>query len=236
MVPLPDGCSFCSDKMRDVTTRLLGWQTRPHGGGMVPPSTSHRARLHGGGIVKDHYGKEASSIWRSAAGRGLRRDTGNASVASVLPDLSSSKRGMEPSKGCWLTASRCGARHVRTLKNGLGSLVDAAERSIGDIVHGEVEAIERAGGATDCDLGGWLGLRRSRLAAIACGGQLLRDSIRAGGRAGRSHALRRSSASGLSRKFRETSAGFGSVPRARGVEWSPHVHGTKFLSRSQNKI
>src|SRR5436190_7759870 len=153
MVAMPDGLQFLvPTRIAPIlTTPLFSWTTKAR---MAlecfrRPPTAPRGDCSVSEFVAEHYGREAVDYLAEPLLAGVYGGTPESlSVASVLPrfvELESKYGSL--SKG--ILAERKSASPAgpifRTLKNGLGSLVEALGRSIQskvNVLHAEAEAIE----------------------------------------------------------------------------------------------
>jgi len=152
-----------------LATPLLSWTTKAK---MAleyfrrPPATP-RPDCSVSEFVLDHYGQEVVDYLAEPLLAGVYGGTPETlSVASVLPrfvELESKYGSL--SKGLLAERKSSAQPTFRTLKNGLGSLVEALQ-SKANILHGEVETIERTPGGYRLRVSGdWLTAGR---VALAC--------------------------------------------------------------------
>jgi oxygen-dependent protoporphyrinogen oxidase len=157
LVPMPDGLQFLiPTRIAPIlTSPLLSWRTKARMSmeWFRKPPAAPRPDCSVAEFVAGHYGQEAVDYLAEPLLAGVYGGTPESlGVASVLPrfvELESKYGSL--SKG--ILAQRRAAPAptqpiFRTLKCGLGSLVDALARSIkgkSKTIHGEVEAIERSG-------------------------------------------------------------------------------------------
>jgi len=178
MIEMPDGVQFLvPTRIAPIlTTSLLSWTTKVRMAleYLRRPAASPRRDCSVSEFVVDHYGQEVVDYLAEPLLAGVYGGAPEAlSVSSVLPrfvELESKYGSL--SKGALAERSRAGVQAqsiFRTLKGGLGSLVDALSRSIEPrvkIVHGEVEAMERTPGGYRLRVSGdWID---SSLVALAC--------------------------------------------------------------------
>jgi oxygen-dependent protoporphyrinogen oxidase len=154
MTPMPDGLQFLAPTrmIPILTTPLLSWSTKARMGlewFRRPPATP-RPDCAVSEFVADHYGPEAVEYLAEPLLAGVYGGSPESlSVQSVLPRFVQleAKYG-SLSRG--ILAGRRAESHppqplFRTLKGGLGSLIDALAREVENkvrVIHGEVEAIE----------------------------------------------------------------------------------------------
>ena len=159
LAPLPDGLMLMvpTKLWPMITTRLLGWPSKIRMGWEMlrrPPRTPQADRSVAD-FIRDHYGQEAVDYLAEPLLAGVYGGDPEAlSVTSVLPRFvelearyGSLSRGVlsEMRRAHGATGK---ATLFRTLKRGLGSLVETAAAAAGPAmarVRGAVEAIERAG-------------------------------------------------------------------------------------------
>ena len=162
MVTLPDGLRSM------VTTPLLSWTTKSK---MAleyfrRPPAAPRPDRSVSDFIADHYGQEAVDYLAEPLLAGVYGGTPETLSASVLPrfvELESKYGSL--SKGLLAERKSSAQPTFRTLKNGLGSLVEALQ-SKANILHGEVETIERTPGGYRLRVSGdWLAAGR---VALAC--------------------------------------------------------------------
>src|SRR5712691_9593680 len=171
MIEMPDGVQFLvPTRIAPIlTTPLLSWTTKVR---MAleyfrhPPATP-RLDCSVSEFVLDHYGQEVVDYLAEPLLAGVYGGTPETlSVASVLPrfvELESKYGSL--SKGLLAERKSSAQPTFRTLKNGLGSLVEALQ-SKANILHGEVETIERTPGGYRLRVSGdWLTAGR---VALAC--------------------------------------------------------------------
>jgi oxygen-dependent protoporphyrinogen oxidase len=176
MIPMPDGLQFLvPTKIAPIiTTPLLGWPTKARMAveWFRRPPAAPRPDCSVAEFVGEHYGQEAVDYLAEPLLAGVYGGTPEAlSVSSVLPRfVELEARYGSLSRGL-LAERRAGTAGptFRTLKRGLGSLIDALGSAIEGsttIVHGEVEAIERTPGGFRLRVDGeWLEAAR---VALAC--------------------------------------------------------------------
>ncbi len=167
MIPLPDGLMMMVPTRIApmVTTPLVGWRTKIRMG----LEYFHRAPAHAversvAEFIGEHYGQETVDFLAEPLLSGVYGGSPQAlSADSVLTRFvemekkyGSLTRGVLASRR---NASPGGAI-FRSLKHGLGSLVEALRRQTGDrmrVVHGEVEALDPAAGGYRLRVNGeWL--------------------------------------------------------------------------------
>jgi len=178
MIAMPDGLQFLvPTKIAPIlTTPLLRWTTKVRMAREYfrrPPSTPRRD-CSVSEFVAEHYGQEVVDYLAEPLLAGVYGGTPEAlSVASVLPRFVE----LEAKYGSLSKGMLAGRRHAassppqplfRTLKGGLGSLIDALSLSIQprvEILRGEVEAIERTPAAYRLRVAGdWIDADRLALA------------------------------------------------------------------------
>ncbi len=185
LVPLPDGMMMMvpTKLMPLAGTRLLGWGTKLRMGfeflrrpnGSQPDRSVHEFLL-------DHYNEEAIDYLAEPLLAGVYGgDPKQLSANSVLPRFVEieTKYG-SLTRGVVANPRPKGSGSLfKTLKNGLGQLVDAL-RSSADIIHGAVEAIERTGGGFRVRTNGnWMESEQIVLATRAVDAAGLLESINA---------------------------------------------------------
>ena len=165
LVPLPDGLMMVipTKLMPTAKSPLLGWGTkirmgleyfrRPRQRAMADRSVAE--------FLSDHYGQETVDYLGEPLLAGVYGgDPRQLSVTSVLPRFAE----LETKYGS-LTRGVLAARRkagpsgplFQTLRGGLSTLVDAVRARAGDVLHAEVETIERAGGGWRVRAGGeWI--------------------------------------------------------------------------------
>ena len=157
MMQMPDGLQLLAPTRIApiVTTPLLSWGTKARMGlewFRRPPATP-RPDCTVSEFVADHYGPEAVEYLAEPLLAGVYGGSPEAlSVQSVLPRFvqleakyGSLSRGILAERRAE-SGSGPAEPLFRTLKGGLGSLIDALARAMEDkvrVIHGEVEAIER---------------------------------------------------------------------------------------------
>jgi oxygen-dependent protoporphyrinogen oxidase len=181
LVPLPDGLQLIVPTriMPMVSTRLLSWRTKIRMG-----LEWFRARSASGlsedrpvaDFIRDHYGQEAVDYLAEPLLAGVYGgDPNKLSVRSVLARFveldekyGSLTRGVLAERKQAASQTK-GAPLFRTLKCGLGELIEALIRATGtrlEVVHGSAEVIERIpGGFRIRAAGGWL---EAENIALAC--------------------------------------------------------------------
>jgi oxygen-dependent protoporphyrinogen oxidase len=150
LVPMPDGLQFLvPTKIAPLlTTPLLGWRTKARMAleWFRSPPKVPRPDCSVADFVNDHYGQEAVDYLAEPLLAGVYGGTPETlSVSSVLPrfveleaQYGSLSRGMLAGRA---EAAAQAQPIFRTVKGGLGSLVDALGANA-NLIHGEVEAIE----------------------------------------------------------------------------------------------
>jgi len=160
LTPLPDGLMLMvPTKLRPmITTRLLSWPTKLRMGWEMlrRPPRSPQADRSVADFIRDHYGQETVDYLAEPLLAGVYGGDPEAlSVSSVLPRfVELEARYGSLSRGVLAEMRRAHgatgkASLFRTLKRGLGSLVEAAAAAAVPAmtrVRGVVETIERAGG------------------------------------------------------------------------------------------
>jgi oxygen-dependent protoporphyrinogen oxidase len=178
MVVMPDGLQFLvPTRIAPIfTTPLLSWPTKARMAleCLRRPPAAPRPDCSVADFVADHYGQETVDYLAEPLLAGVYGGAPESlSVASVLPrfvELETKYGSL--SRGMLAEKKRAAAAPpqpiFRTLKNGLGSLVEAIRRSIEPrvkILHGEGEALERtAAGYRVRVAGEWLESERVTLA------------------------------------------------------------------------
>src|SRR5436190_15456215 len=172
MVPLPDGVQFLvPTKIAPmISTPLLGWGTKARMAAewFRSPTRAPREDCSVAEFVTEHYGQEAVEYLAEPLLAGVYGGTPETlSVASVLPRFFELEaRYGSLSKGMLAERRTATQPTFRTLKNGLGSLVEALGRFVGKKVHGEVDTIERTAAGFRLRISGdWLEAER---VALAC--------------------------------------------------------------------
>jgi oxygen-dependent protoporphyrinogen oxidase len=182
LVPLPDGMTMMvpTKLMPLVATPLLSWGTKMRMGVefLRRPNGSHPDRSVYD-FLRDHYGEEAIDYLAEPLLAGVYGgDPKQLSANSVLPRFveietkyGSLTRGVVANPRPQNSGSL-----FKTLKNGLGQLVDALRPSA-DVVHGTVESVERrAAGFRVRTNGDWMDADQVVLAAPAVDAAGLLDS------------------------------------------------------------
>jgi oxygen-dependent protoporphyrinogen oxidase len=177
LVAMPDGLQFLvPTRIAPIlTTPLLGWGTKARMGieWFRRPPTAARPDCSVAEFVAEHYGQEAVDYLAEPLLAGVYGGTPESlSVSSVLPRfVELEARYGSLSKGMLAERRAVGSAQpiFRTLKAGLGSLVDALHRSIAPqtrIVRGTAEAIERTAGGYRLRVSGeWM---EAEGVALAC--------------------------------------------------------------------
>lgn len=192
MVPMPDGMQFLAPTRLApiLTTPLLGWGTKARMAleWFRKPRPAPAGDRSVAQFVADHYGPEAVEYLAEPLLAGVYGGTPeDLSVESVLPRLV----GIEAkygSLGRGILAERAAARSAGppppvflTLKNGLGSLIDALGRAIAGkvrVIHGEAEAAEPCESGYRLRVQGeWMGFESLGLAGEAHSSAKLAASI-----------------------------------------------------------
>jgi len=164
MIPLP-----AVEVASVITTPLLSWTTKAKIAREYfrRPATTPRPDCSVAEFITDHYGQEVVDYVAEPLLAGVYGGTPETlSVASVAPKFVEleSKYG-SLSKGILAERKPSTEPTFRTLKNGLGSLVEALQTKA-NVVHGEVETIERTPGGYRLRVSGdWLDAER---VALAC--------------------------------------------------------------------
>jgi oxygen-dependent protoporphyrinogen oxidase len=180
MIAMPDGLQFLvPTKTAPIfSTRLLSWPAKARMAleYLRHPPAAPRQDCSVAEFVASHYGQEAVEYLAEPLLAGVYGGAPEAlSIASVLPrfvELEAKYGSL--SKGM-LAERRAAASPpqsiFRTLKGGLGSLIEALRRSIEPkvkIVHGEVETIERTASGYRLRVSGdWIAADRAGLACEA---------------------------------------------------------------------
>jgi protoporphyrinogen/coproporphyrinogen III oxidase len=156
LVPLPDGLMMMVPTriLPMVGTPLLSWATKIRMGLELfrSPSAALSADRSVAEFIRDHYGDEAVDYLAEPLLSGVYGgDPEQLSVGSVLTRFvelerkyGSLTRGVLASRKAAKGKTESGTL-FRTLKSGLGQLVDAMTAAIGDrmqVIHGEVESVE----------------------------------------------------------------------------------------------
>ena len=177
MVAMPDGLQFLvPTRIAPIlTTPLFGWPTKARMAAewFRSPPAAPRPDCSVAEFVADHYGQEAVEYLAEPLLAGVYGGTPETlSVASVLPrfvELESKYGSLSKGMLAGRRAASTPQPIFRTLKNGLGSLVDALQSSIETrvrTIHGEVEAVEKTAAGYRLRVSGeWLDADR---VALAC--------------------------------------------------------------------
>lgn len=173
MVPLPDGLMMVvpTKILPLLTTRLLSWSTKWRMGMELLRAPKPRAGDESvAEFVEEHYGEEAVDYLAEPLLSGIYGgDPTELSVTSVLPrfvelagQYGSLTRGVlaERAKAAQHRRTSAPPPLFRTLKGGLGQMVEAITAAIGgtaEVRQGRAESVERAGAGFRTKLGGdWL--------------------------------------------------------------------------------
>ena len=168
LVELPDGVQMLvpTKILPMVTTPLVSWPTKVRMGleYFRRPETGDRSDRSVAEFVEEHYGREAVEYLAEPLLAGIYGgDPAELSVTSVLPRfIEIEKRYGSLTRGVLAARPKTdGTRQplFRTLRKGLGSLVDAVWKASGQmtVVHGTVNAMERVRDGFRLQLaGGWL--------------------------------------------------------------------------------
>ena len=148
LVPLPDGMMMMvpTKAMPVVTSPLLSWGTKIRMGlELVSPPAAKSEDRSVAEFVREHYGQEAVDYLAEPLLSGIYGgDPERLSLQSVLPRFAElAKQHGSLTRGLLASRSK-GAPEgpiFRTLKSGLGRLVDAL-RGAADVVQGRAEAVE----------------------------------------------------------------------------------------------
>ncbi|HLN00599.1 MAG TPA: protoporphyrinogen oxidase [Bryobacteraceae bacterium] len=179
LVELPDGVQMLvpTKIFPMVTTPLVSWPTKVRMGleYFRRPETGGRADRSVAEFVEEHYGREAVDYLAEPLLAGIYGgDPAELSVTSVLPRfVEIEKRYGSLTRGVLAERPKAdGPRQplFRTLRKGLGSLVDAVWKAAGQttIVHGTVNAMERVRNGFRLQLAGdWLSADQVVLACEA---------------------------------------------------------------------
>ncbi len=157
LVPLPDGLMMMVPTriLPMVSTPLLSWATKIRMGLELFRSaqTAPAADRSVAEFIRGHYGTEAVDYLAEPLLSGVYGgDPEQLSAASVLTRFveleskyGSLTRGVLAARKASAGKTESGGTLFRTLKNGLGQLVDVMSASIGDrmqVIHGEAESVE----------------------------------------------------------------------------------------------
>ena len=157
LVPLPDGLMMMVPTriLPMVSTPLLSWATKIRMGLELFRSaqTAPAADRSVAEFIRGHYGTEAVDYLAEPLLSGVYGgDPEQLSAASVLTRFveleskyGSLTRGVLAARKASAGKTESGGTLFRTLKNGLGQLVDVMSAAIGDrmqVIHGEVESVE----------------------------------------------------------------------------------------------
>jgi oxygen-dependent protoporphyrinogen oxidase len=184
LIPMPDGLLMMvpTKILPLLTTNLLGWGTKLRMGMELlrapQPRTGDESVAE---FISEHYGAEAVDYLAEPLLSGIYGgDPGALSVTAVLPRFvelasrhGSLTRGVlvERAKAARAHSDGAKAPLFRTLKGGLGQLVDAVAASFGDKVEvrqSRAEAIERSGAGFRIRIAGdWLAADRLVMACEA---------------------------------------------------------------------
>ena len=190
LVPLPDGLMMVAPTriLPLLTTALLGWRTKLRMGMELLRAPQAKAGDESvAAFVEEHYGAEAVDYLAEPLLSGIYGGDPRAlSVTAVLPRFvelanryGSLTRGVlaERAKAMQSRASAPAPPLFRTLKGGLGQLVDAVVRSIDGQAHvlqARAETVERSGTGFRVRAGGaWLPADRLVIACEAHSGAAL---------------------------------------------------------------
>ncbi|HLK47005.1 MAG TPA: protoporphyrinogen oxidase [Bryobacteraceae bacterium] len=192
LVPLPDGLMMMvpTKIMPLLSTRLLSWGTKVR----MALELLHAPKLHENDesvaeFIAEHYGEEAVDYLAEPLLSGIYGgDPREMSVTAVLPrfvtlsrQYGSLTRGVLAERAKASTNHRAPAPLFRTLKGGLGQLIDAIARSIEGIAvvrRGRAQAVERSGHGFRVRLDGdWLDAGRVVIACEAHSGAALLGEV-----------------------------------------------------------
>jgi oxygen-dependent protoporphyrinogen oxidase len=159
LVPLPDGLQLMvpTKLVPLLSTRLLSWSTKFRMGmELFHPPGRHAEDQSVAEFVAAHYGAEAVDYLAEPLLSGIYGGSPNAlSISSVLPrfvELEAKYGSLTKGVLAELKANKAQARRLplfRTLKSGLGQLVEALTASLeghATVLHERAEAVERTGG------------------------------------------------------------------------------------------
>ena len=159
LVPLPDGLQLMvpTKLVPLLSTRLLSWSTKFRMGmELFHPPGRHPEDQSVAEFVASHYGAEAVDYLAEPLLSGIYGGSpSELSISSVLPrfvELEAKYGSLTKGVLAELKANKAQARRLplfRTLKSGLGQLVEAVTASIeghATVLHRRAEAIERTGG------------------------------------------------------------------------------------------
>lgn len=170
LVPLPDGMMMMvpTKVMPVLASPLLSWGTKLHMGlELVLPPPAKPEDQSVADFVREHYGQEAVDYLAEPLLSGIYGgDPERLSLQSVLPRFAELARQYGSlTRGVLASRTKRGpeAPIFRTLKGGLGQLVDAL-RAAADVIHGRAEAVEPGRVRVD---GEWLPADRVVLACEA---------------------------------------------------------------------
>src|SRR5262245_1030580 len=148
LVPLPDGMMMMvpTKVMPVLASPLLRWGTKIHMGlELVLPPPAKPEDQSVADFVRDHYGQEAVDYLAEPLLSGIYGgDPERLSLQSVLPRFAElTKQYGSLTRDVLASRGKSGPEGpiFRTLKSGLGRLVDALQGSA-DVIHGRAEAIE----------------------------------------------------------------------------------------------
>jgi len=160
LVPLPDGLLMMvpTKILPLVTTRLLGWRTKVRMGMELLRAPKPKADDESvAEFIEEHYGAEAVDYLAEPLLSGIYGgDPRELSVTSVLGrfvELANQYGSL--TRGVLAERAKAARRHAapaplfRTMKGGLGQMVEAMTGAIGgrmEVRHGRAEAVERADG------------------------------------------------------------------------------------------
>lgn len=179
LIPLPEGLQLMvpTKVLPIISTALLSWSTKVRMGldWFRKPKGGMRADRSVAEFLEEHYGNEAVDYLAEPLLAGIYGGHPRSlSAASVLPRLVELERKYGSlTKGVLAerSAVQSGMPIFRTLKGGLGQLIDALSSSLAgrvDVVHRPAEAVERWGRGFRIRLDGeWLMTERVVLACEA---------------------------------------------------------------------
>ena len=190
LVPLPDGLMMMvpTKILPLLTTRLVGWGTKLRMGMELlrapKPKPGDESVAE---FIQEHYGAEAVDYLAEPLLSGIYGgDPAELSVTSVLPRfVELANRYGSLTRGVLVERARAARRPAaplfRTLKGGLGQLIEAlttAIRGQTDVLHARAQAVERAGAGFRVRLeDGWLEAAHLVVACEAHSGATLLASV-----------------------------------------------------------
>jgi oxygen-dependent protoporphyrinogen oxidase len=147
LVPMPDGLLMMvpTRVMPILTSPLLGWSTKLRMG-LEYFRSRHAANGRDRSVadfVADHYGREAVDYLAEPLLAGVYGGSPDRlSVEATMPRLVAIERKHGSlTRGVLSEPKRSSGSLFKTLKRGLGSLVDALRPHVPEVIHGEAEAV-----------------------------------------------------------------------------------------------